>query len=836
MAQKPSSSKQSVVVEGASMKTICIGIYVHAEPEGLLATLASLRGNTSYAFDILLLPDGPDEATKTALKSLNDLQQSDTKDAFGPPACFNRLVTTTHAQVVILLENGAKVGPNWLEYLLAALAADPRNGLAGPSTNRSWNEQAAFPRSGGTLAEIADTARAAAQRFGNETQTLEPLYSLGDFCYVVRREVIQAIGLADESYGLGPCWEMDYNVRAARAGFRGVWAKGAYVYRAPFTARRQREERWRFETSKHLYQDRFCGLRLRGEQTSYKSHCQGENCEHFAPLGLIQITLHPDFGRNPLGHLSAHEVDSGNSQDVSTGKEAPGSHSPVQRVEPRVQTSIALQPLPVPISTGDPPLVSCIMPTRNRRGFVRQALIYFDRQDYPNRELLIVDDGNERVSDLIPTGSHVNYIALSQRTSIGTKRNIACEQARGSIIAHWDDDDWYAPHRLQYQVTSLLDKKADITGLETSCFFDLTRWQVWTCTPDLHRRLFVGDVHGGTLVYWRWVWERLAHFPQASLAEDASFLQQACLKGAHLEKLPHAKSFVYIRHDSNAWHFPLGSYLQPAGWKRADLNVFLPPADIPFYAALSPVKPSLTLSSPSSGGENEPLVSCIMPTYNRRAFVKHAISYFLRQDYAHKELIIVDDGIDSISDLVPLDERIRYIRLPEKTTVGAKRNLACEQARGAIIVHWDDDDWYAPHRLRYQAEALLREGTDICGTTTLLYYDAQRGRAWQYVYPGAGQSWVAGGTLCYMRSFWASNRFTHVNVGEDTRFVGNVPSERVTRLPDALFYVGMVHSRNVSPKRTHESYWRPYPVDAIRQLMGTDWNLYHPHRSARQSG
>jgi len=818
------------------MKTICIGIYVHAEPEGLLATLASLRGNTSYAFDILLLPDGPDEATKTALKSLNDLQQSDTKDAFGPPACFNRLVTTTHAQVVILLENGAKVGPNWLEYLLAALAADPRNGLAGPSTNRSWNEQAAFPRSGGTLAEIADTARAAAQRFGNETQTLEPLYSLGDFCYVVRREVIQAIGLADESYGLGPCWEMDYNVRAARAGFRGVWAKGAYVYRAPFTARRQREERWRFETSKHLYQDRFCGLRLRGEQTSYKSHCQGENCEHFAPLGLIQITLHPDFGRNPLGHLSAHEVDSGNSQDVSTGKEAPGSHSPVQRVEPRVQTSIALQPLPVPISTGDPPLVSCIMPTRNRRGFVRQALIYFDRQDYPNRELLIVDDGNERVSDLIPTGSHVNYIALSQRTSIGTKRNIACEQARGSIIAHWDDDDWYAPHRLQYQVTSLLDKKADITGLETSCFFDLTRWQVWTCTPDLHRRLFVGDVHGGTLVYWRWVWERLAHFPQASLAEDASFLQQACLKGAHLEKLPHAKSFVYIRHDSNAWHFPLGSYLQPAGWKRADLNVFLPPADIPFYAALSPVKPSLTLSSPSSGGENEPLVSCIMPTYNRRAFVKHAISYFLRQDYAHKELIIVDDGIDSISDLVPLDERIRYIRLPEKTTVGAKRNLACEQARGAIIVHWDDDDWYAPHRLRYQAEALLREGTDICGTTTLLYYDAQRGRAWQYVYPGAGQSWVAGGTLCYMRSFWASNRFTHVNVGEDTRFVGNVPSERVTRLPDALFYVGMVHSRNVSPKRTHESYWRPYPVDAIRQLMGTDWNLYHPHRSARQSG
>jgi len=464
---------------------------------------------------------------------------------------------------------------------------------------------------------------------------------------------------------------------------------------------------------------------------------------------------------------------------------------------------------------------------------VRQALIYFDRQDYPNRELIIVDDGNDRVSDLILPGSHVNYIALSQKISIGAKRNIACEQARGTIIAHWDDDDWYASHRLRHQVMPLLDKKADITGLETSCFFDLTRWQAWTCTPDLHGRLFVGDVHGATLVYWRWVWERLAHYPQSSLGEDASFLKQACLGGARLHKLPHANSFVYLRHGGNAWHFPLGSYLQPAGWERADLNSFLPQTDLPFYATLSPVKPSLTLSSSSASGKDESLVSCIMPTYNRRSFVKQAISYFLRQDYANKELIVVDDGTDAISDLIPADERIRYIHLREKTTVGAKRNLACEQARGTIIAHWDDDDWYAPHRLRYQVEALLREGTDICGIINPLYYDAGNGRAWQYVYPAARQAWVAGGTLCYTRSFWASNRFANVNVGEDFLFVRSARSGRVTRLPDSSFYVGMVHSHNVSPKKTNESCWRPYPADAIQRLLGTDLDLYHPHRVAR---
>jgi len=47
-----------------------------------------------------------------------------------------------------------------------------------------------------------------------------------------------------------------------------------------------------------------------------------------------------------------------------------------------------------------------------------------------------------------------------------------------------------------------------------------------------------------------------------------------------------------------------------------------------------------------------PLVSCIMPTYNRRQFVPQAIKYFLRQDYPHKELIILDDGTDKIRDLV----------------------------------------------------------------------------------------------------------------------------------------------------------------------------------------
>jgi len=41
----------------------------------------------------------------------------------------------------------------------------------------------------------------------------------------------------------------------------------------------------------------------------------------------------------------------------------------------------------------------------------------------------------------------------------------------------------------------------------------------------------------------------------------------------------------------------------------------------------------------------QPLISCIMPTRDRRAFALQAVRYFLRQDYPQVELIIVDDSV-----------------------------------------------------------------------------------------------------------------------------------------------------------------------------------------------
>src|SRR5215510_13594705 len=112
---------------------------------------------------------------------------------------------------------------------------------------------------------------------------------------------------------------------------------------------------------------------------------------------------------------------------------------------------------------------------------------------------------------------------------------------------------------------------------------------------------------------------------------------------------------------------------------------------------------------------NLPLVTCTMPTAGRRQLVPLAIRYFLAQEYLNKELIILDDGVDSVVDLVPNDSRIRYEYRHEKAALGAKRNALCQEAAGEIIVHWDDDDWMAPWRLSYQVSKLIETDADLCG-------------------------------------------------------------------------------------------------------------------------
>lgn len=214
-------------------------------------------------------------------------------------------------------------------------------------------------------------------------------------------------------------------------------------------------------------------------------------------------------------------------------------------------------------------------------------------------------------------------------------------------------------------------------------------------------------------------------------------------------------------------------------------------------------------------GETLPLVSCIMPTADRRAFASRAIAHFLRQDYTSLELVIVDDGRDWIADIVPDDPRIRYVPLQGRVTVGAKRNLACQVARGDILLHWDDDDWMSADRVTRQVCALRGSGADVCGSSRLFLYAPSTREAWEYVYPRGARPWVAGETLCYTRALWRRNPFPHVVEGEDSEFLWSAEPKTIHDMNDLDLCVAAVHPRNTSPKRTASECYRPVPFASL---------------------
>ncbi len=221
-----------------------------------------------------------------------------------------------------------------------------------------------------------------------------------------------------------------------------------------------------------------------------------------------------------------------------------------------------------------------------------------------------------------------------------------------------------------------------------------------------------------------------------------------------------------------------------------------------------------------------PLVTCIMPTYDRRPFVPMAIELFLRQDYPNRELIILDDGRDPVRDLVPNNKRIRYLRLPERLSIGAKRNLGGQEARGPLLVSWDDDVWVAPWRLSYQVAALIEYGADVVGLDNILHYDPFTQRAWHAARPAGNLPWMPGSTFCYTRAFWQTNPFPDTQPGEDIRFLRRLPAAKIVPLSANTWLVDIIHGGNVSPRPVESPLWFPYDVAEIHQLMGEDARFY----------
>lgn len=94
-----------------------------------------------------------------------------------------------------------------------------------------------------------------------------------------------------------------------------------------------------------------------------------------------------------------------------------------------------------------------------------------------------------------------------------------------------------------------------------------------------------------------------------------------------------------------------------------------------------------------------PLISILMPTYNRKEWLGKAIVSVLAQTYPAWELIIIDDGSESPMEEILeslQDPRIHYHRIEHLGRPGAVRNVALSMAKGEFVFRLDDDDEMDP--------------------------------------------------------------------------------------------------------------------------------------------
>ena len=196
-----------------------------------------------------------------------------------------------------------------------------------------------------------------------------------------------------------------------------------------------------------------------------------------------------------------------------------------------------------------------------------------------------------------------------------------------------------------------------------------------------------------------------------------------------------------------------------------------------------------------------------------------AVECFLAQDYPERELVVLDDGREPVDDLLPDDPRIRYERLGRQLVIGAKRNRACGLARGELVAHWDDDDWMAGWRVRYQVEHLLAAQADLCGLPRLYFHEPATGGTWEFTSPSRDQKWIAGATFCYRKDLWRANPFADIDNGEDARFLWSRRRKRVVPLSDLSFYVARLHPGNTASKRDPSRSWRPLSQSFAAKLL-----------------
>lgn len=196
----------------------------------------------------------------------------------------------------------------------------------------------------------------------------------------------------------------------------------------------------------------------------------------------------------------------------------------------------------------DFPFVSICTPTFNRRPFITNLIKCVDSQTYPKdkMEWVIVDDGTDKIEDLVSSHPLVRYFKFDNKMSLGKKRNIMHKKTHGSILVYMDDDDYYPPERVSHAVEVLQKNPSALCAgsSEMYIYFKETN-QMVQFGP-------YGPNHAtaGTFAFRKELLDEHKYNNDACLAEEREFLKGYTVPFVQLESM---KTILVFSHRHNTF-------------------------------------------------------------------------------------------------------------------------------------------------------------------------------------------------------------------------------------------------------------------------------------------
>jgi hypothetical protein len=225
------------------------------------------------------------------------------------------------------------------------------------------------------------------------------------------------------------------------------------------------------------------------------------------------------------------------------------------------------------------------------------------------------------------------------------------------------------------------------------------------------------------------------------------------------------------------------------------LKESLPPPEVPY-----------DLKNQLPKEEDLPDVSILCITKDRRVFMPLLKYSYMIQSYPEDklELVIVDDGEDSIEDTLIGVPNVKYVRCDTGLTISQKRNLAVQNAMYDILVMMDDDDVYPNNSVLQRTAMMLMEPKKECSfCTTIPCYDITKFASFMNVPPNnlTMSERVSEATLVFTRKFWEERHFDDsVHIGEGNAFIRG--REQMCReISPQEVIVSLIHPKNTSSRK-----------------------------------